>query len=398
VAVYRTAFSAATEPTQLVNELCAQLQARRPASVSFVFAPQSQLRLLGQSTSLLATSNCWVGGSSCLAGLTEQHLSLGQSQVAVLQIDDAAGAYGVGFAELTLEQPLDSLIRNILRQALEHAGRPAERPSLIWVCQPPGHEELVLHAIQQVVGVDVPIFGGSSADDEVSGLWCQFAQGHCAGNLFAILAMFPSDTVEGYFTCGYGLAGPSAVVTAVEGRRLLQLDGRPARDLYFEWLGRPYNPAEPMILARCALTPLARVVETIAGLPILLVSHPATQEPDGSLTLFSRVELGERVHLLQTLDVNFSQRAAMVAATVVRRLLGQQLLPKAALITFCAGCMLTMRSQIPELLMCLRRELPEVPFVVTFFFGEQGIFADGQSRHGNLMISAVVFGGAHANT
>jgi hypothetical protein len=62
-----------------------------------------------------------------------------------------------------------------------------------------------------------------------------------------------------------------------------------------------------------------------------------------------------------------------------------------ALVVYCAGCMLTVESEMDKVVESVRTMLPETPFAGTFTFGEQGCFVSGDSYHGNLMISVVVF-------
>jgi hypothetical protein len=57
--------------------------------------------------------------------------------------------------------------------------------------------------------------------------------------------------------------------------------------------------------------------------------------------------------------------------------------------------MLAVRAEIEQVQRSLTEALPGLPYLVAFTFGEQGCFADGYNRHGNLMISAVLFGQQH---
>jgi len=62
-----------------------------------------------------------------------------------------------------------------------------------------------------------------------------------------------------------------------------------------------------------------------------------------------------------------------------------------ALVIFCAGCMLTIRDELDDVVASLREVLDGVPFLGCFTFGEQGCFVGGENCHGNLMISVTVF-------
>ena len=62
-----------------------------------------------------------------------------------------------------------------------------------------------------------------------------------------------------------------------------------------------------------------------------------------------------------------------------------------ALVIYCAGCMLTVQDEMEEVAAEVREALGGKPFLGAFTFGEQGCFTGGENRHGNLMISVVVF-------
>ena len=68
-----------------------------------------------------------------------------------------------------------------------------------------------------------------------------------------------------------------------------------------------------------------------------------------------------------------------------------------AIIVYCAGCMLAVKDNLTEVQRAIKAELGNIPFIITFTFGEQGCFIDGSNRHGNLMISAVLIGAQDAN-
>ena len=54
--------------------------------------------------------------------------------------------------------------------------------------------------------------------------------------------------------------------------------------------------------------------------------------------------------------------------------------------------MLAVKDQLETIHASILKKAQGLPFLVAFTFGEQGCFPDGKSRHGNLMISATVFG------
>ena len=128
---------------------------------------------------------------------------------------DEEGDYGVGVA-LVNDDPRASGAEAI-QKAIINAGRPGEPPDLVWINGVPGHEEAVLTGIQDVLGPDVPIAGGSSADNTVEGYWQQFADGQVYTNAVIVTAMYPSTSTYLAFHSGYSPTETKGRVTKSQG-------------------------------------------------------------------------------------------------------------------------------------------------------------------------------------
>ena len=129
-------------------------------------------------------------------------------------IADVSGDYGVGVA-LVDDDP-QATGAEAIQKAIANAERPGEPPDLVWINGVPGHEEAVLIGIQDILGPDVPIAGGSSADNHVAGNWEQFANGKVYKDAVIVTAMYPSTTAYLAFHSGYS---PSATKGSGNQRR-----------------------------------------------------------------------------------------------------------------------------------------------------------------------------------
>jgi hypothetical protein len=311
----------------------------------------------------------------------------------VLAIADPEGSYGVGCAEIA--EDAGRAGQRALLGALEQAGRSGEAPGLVWLSSPPGQEERVLEGMHEVFGHDVPIIGGSAADDAVSGRWKQFANGTVHEAAVVATVMFPSCWVGFAYRSGFTPTEQSARVTHAEGRTVLSLDGRPAAEVYDVWTGGSLGWAPGMaenVMEKTTLLPVGRVADTIHEVPYFLLSHPHMVTADGALTFFTELREGEELVLMRGSQDGLVQRAGRVAqaAVVAADAKGREV--SGALIVYCAGCMLAIRSDVERVVGDLCGALGNRPFLGTFTFGEQGCFRRGGNRHGNLMVSAVVFG------
>lgn len=331
-----------------------------------------------------------IGGTSFRGVMTEAgfHGHEGPG-LALLGIHDPAGSYGVGTEPLG-KDPL-AAAQAALDEALAQASRPGEVPAIIWMAAAPGQEERLIRGIEELVGPNVPIAGGSTADNDVSGKWRQFANGTVHEDAVVLSAMFPSEEVIFAFHSGYEPTEHQGTVTRAEGRILREIEGRPAIDVYDEWTHGGFSRTEGDVLTKTNMHPLGTPVGTIGSIPYFRLSHPARLEEDGALALFSDIEEGDEVTLMEgTLD-NLVSRPGYVAQTALALHSATPDDVHGALVICCAGCLLGMQERMPEVSAHLQAALGGKPFLGAFTFGEQGCFLGGENCHGNLMISVLMF-------
>jgi len=333
------------------------------------------------------------GGTSCQGVMTDEGMASEEGHgLALMGIADGEGAYGVGAADIG-DAPREAASRAV-QEALNNAGRPGQVPQMLWLMAAPGVEEELIAGIQQLLGTKVPIMGGSSADNAVAGNWKQFANGNVYENAVVIAAIFSSADVDYSFHSGYEPTAKRGKVTRAEGRLLYEIDGKPAAQVYNDWIGGELDEELEQggnILAKTTLYPLGRVVGTIEGTPYFQLSHPDGLAPQGGLTLFSTVEAGDELILMTGTVDSLISRAGRVGQAVQDSAVSDRKKIMGSLVIYCAGCMLTVQERIDE----VAREMGDVlggqPYIGAFTFGEQGCFIGGENRHGNLMISVVTF-------
>jgi len=334
-----------------------------------------------------------VGGTSCLGVMTAEGFHHGEGlQAAVLAIEDAEGAYGVGAADLGNDPRAAG--RLATEQALATAGREGEVPAMIWMTAAPGVEEAVLEGIADVVGPRVPVTGGSSADDNLSGQWQQFAGRQTYRNAATVAVLFPARGIVCAFHSGYTPSAHRGRVTRAEGRVIAEIDGRPAAEVYDHWtdgLLSGLSEGERNILSLTTMHPLGHEVGVISDLPQYQLAHPEAITDNGGLKLFCRLEPGEDIVLMTGSRESLVTRVSRVArAAAARGGIAREDIA-GALVVYCAGAMLAVRDDMQRVTAQLREALGGAPFLGAFTFGEQGCFSEGCSRHANLMISVVLF-------
>ncbi|HHM06352.1 MAG TPA: hypothetical protein ENJ19_11530 [Gammaproteobacteria bacterium] len=333
------------------------------------------------------------GGTSCLGVMTEEGFhGRDGSGLGLFGVRDPDGRYGVGAA--VLGSDARRAAKAAMRQALTQADCAGEVPALVWLTAAPGQEEQVIAGISEVIGRDVPIVGGSAADNTVTGNWRQLANGEVFSDAVTVAAMFPSRELLWGFHSGYEPTAKRGTVTRAEGRTLLEIDGQPAARVYNDWCGGEFSDvlgSGGNVLARTTLHPLAREVGKVGGVPYYQLSHPDAVTAQDGLSLFTDIAEGDDIVFMEGTVDSLVSRAGRVAAAALDTYDARADEVAGALVVYCAGCMLTVQDRMDEVVEGLRSALPGTPFLGLFTFGEQGCFVGGENRHGNLMISVLLF-------
>jgi hypothetical protein len=330
-----------------------------------------------------------LGGSS-FGGVMTHRGALDSTSIGVLLIEDS-GDFGVASARLDNDAACTA--ERLLLQALANCGCSGELPELIWIYQPPGHEEAVIEGLRRVVGDRCPIVGGSSADNAVEGRWRQLGPAGPMSDGLVVGVLLPSSRIGYAFQSGYEPAGPSGVITAASGREIISIDGKPAAGVYNEWIGG--RIAQQLLhggslLAATTLVPLATDSGCVDGVSHHLLMHPEMATSTGGLRTFRNAESGARLYSMKGDRGRLVDRAGRVAGQAVRMLRPSRADAAGALVVYCGGCKMAIGEDIHKVSAAIADKLGDAPFIGCFTFGEQGRFLD-RNVHGNLMISAVVF-------
>jgi len=345
-----------------------------------------------------------LGGTSCSGAMNEAGLG-GNGSIGLLLVQDPDGDYGSAGVEL--EGDAADCAERALHAALEDADCAGELPELIWIYQAPGQEEGVMEGLRRVVGDRCPIIGGSSADNAVAGRWRQLGPDGAMRNGLVVGVLFSSGGIGYAFQGGYEPNGPSGVVTRigyspagdsgiatkVRSRRIISIDNEPAAEVYNRWVGGSLSEkvdAGGNILTDTTMFPLGIDAGRIEDVTHFLLIHPEEITSDGALSTFASVEEGTRLYSMRGNKNRLVERAGRVAAAAVSSLGSADRLA-GGLIVYCAGCMLAVDDQMDRVSVAVAESLDGKPFVGCFTFGEQGLVLD-RNAHGNLMISAIVFG------
>lgn len=346
-----------------------------------------QLRLLSSNTPIQ-------GGTSCFGVMTENGFHTRNNKgLGILGICDPEGSYGVGIAD-SKNSPEKAAIR-ALDQALIQAKRPGEVPIVIIISIHPGYEDQVIRTIEEHVGSNVPIIGGTSADNDMTGQWKQFANDTVASEAISIAAIFPSADIGYAFHSGYEPTNHAGIVTRADGRILYEIDHKPAALVYNNWTKGIANNIlryGGSLVPAATFSPLGNQVVQIGGIPYYRLAYPTEVLENKALKLFAEVVEGSDVVLMKGTHDSLSTRCGRVASVAIESAPFKAEEVQGALVLFCTGCMLAIQDRMSESVTGLNSILKDAPFLCAFTLGEQGCFLGGENRHGNLMIAVLTFG------
>ncbi len=260
----------------------------------------------------------------------------------------------------------------------------------------PGFEELLLEGIDDAFEGEAPaVYGGSAADDAIEGKWRVFLGTRVVREGFVLVGFSSRAGIFGSFVSGYTPTTTRGTVTSVRGRVVRTIDGRPAAAVYDAWTRGAITPQLEggVVLAPTTLHPLGRVVDKVGAVTRYLLSHPHEVLPDGSLSLFTDVKVGDELILMVGSESALVDRTQQAVGRAIGRE-GERTLSGAVLI-YCGGCVGALGERTGQIASGFDGVVSHAPFVGASTFGEVGCFTSAGkrvNRHGNLMCDAMVFG------
>jgi hypothetical protein len=337
------------------------------------------------------------GSTTCLGIMTNRGMiSKDSNSIGIIEFNlENSEVIGVGICK---EEDAILCARNACESSILKAELEGELPSYIWYMGAPGHEESLIKGIDKYFGTPVPFFGGSAADNDISGKWCFYNDKEIYSSGALLISFFTEDdkmTPLSSFHCGYTMQEKLGKVTKYIDREVIEIDGKRAISVYDEKTKNNFKDLKPgtNILQSSVLLPVGRLKHEVQNIPFYLLSHPATVTENGGFTLFTDVEIGDELFIMNASKESIKTRTSEVLSSLLDNNQVDLNRVSGVLVVFCAGLMLSIFEEngIDTVASGISKTLGDIPFLGTFSFGEQGRFVDNKSLHGNLMISVTVF-------
>ena len=332
----------------------------------------------------------------------KEDIDVGLHGVVVMTISTKDIDFGVGSASLSDHASALEMSKAALQEAILNAGKDlSQKPAIILITPTIGTEHKALEGVRELVGIDTVLLGGTAGGPNGQAIGNDQAYGK--GVSFAV---FYTDLPIGWvFESGFEKPDQfSGVVTKMDGRRIVEIDHKPAYEVYDGWLGgevtrlRQQGEKSDELRDFLSLHPLFRKRVSPDGTSYNVFSHPWAPNKDlitNGLNTTTDIKVGERVYLSYgTWEVLLnrigrlpedarSSNGGFTDKTQVLMSLG----------TICGGVMGVIpeeeRKKFPALINYTNNK---VPFIASFTWGEQGHLPGVGYQHSNLTTSFLVIG------
>lgn len=292
----------------------------------------------------------------------------------------------VGVAGSAKEYDARATGKKVALEALKAAGR-EDAPSYFYMVASPGEEESYLKGIAEVIG-RVPFFGGSAADNSISGAWSILCGDTSFADGVAVAFFYTDKKMANQFTGAYTETDHVGVITKVSGKRtLLEIDGVPAVEKYKQWTGQELDSLLGGNLLVTTITAPLGVKDRLGDL--IAIRHPMNGNEDLSMNIGNDLAVGTAI---MQMDGSVDQLISSVGDNleVLKNKADGSI--GAMHLVHCGGRRAGIGDRIEEVVSQIKANVGETPFICEFTFGEYGFEDDDKNTCGGLMLSFTSFG------
>lgn len=364
--------------------------AGKNANAKLVFAYMScDYKIKDVVRGLKEIYDCPVIGNTSFTGviMPEGYIGGDKPFVGIMVLCDPNMVVGVGFADRKAYQSARDAGESATKHARAMTKMPYnDEPDVMYMTASPTEEEFFLKGANRVIG-RVPLFGGSAADNTISGNWSLYLDNKVTNEGVAVALFYMKGGFVNEFTGAYRETSDMGIITKVEGtRQLVTIDGVPAVKKYAKW--RNMKPSELMgdkLLSATITSPLG-VKDRLGDL--IAIRHPMFANEDYSMNIGANLSTGTTVIRM---EATVDELISSVGETLKK--LNERLTKPVVCyhLVHCGGRRAGIDARINEVYEEIKKNTNGVPFIMEFTFGEYGYVDDGRNTTGGLMLSFTAF-------
>ena len=280
--------------------------------------------------------------------------------------------------------------RRVAKEAISKVKGEDVEPDFFFMSASPANEEEYLEGIQDVIG-NVPVFGGSAADNTVEGKWSILNDGEAFADGVTIAIFYTKGEMKNLYTGAYHETNNVGVITKVRDERtLVEIDHEPALKKYAEWTGKSIESLMGNnLLTETICAPLG-VKDPIGK--VTAVRHPMFGNDDLSMNIGANLAENTAV-----IELSNTPEGILKANEETINNLNKLMVSEANsyFLVHCGGRRLGLAlSQIEDKIYPeVKKVIPDKEFLMVFTFGEYGMGDHSSNTVGGLSLSYTAFGG-----
>ncbi len=199
-------------------------------TLAICFISKSQDR--SAITAILDAEGIAVFGCTTNGEFIDEETETGSAAILLLDINKE---YFEIYFEEYLEKNYREVASSIARQAKARFSTPA---FLVGISDAATDGEEILHGFEDVIGLDVNVFGGAAGDDYSFTETVVFCNDKESKNGIVCIALDETKIdIKGIATCGWKAVGTEKIVTKSEGNHVYTIDNIPALDITVKYGG-----------------------------------------------------------------------------------------------------------------------------------------------------------------
>ncbi len=280
--------------------------------------------------------------------------------------------------------------RRVAKEAISKVKGEDVEPDFFFMSASPANEEEYLEGIQDIIG-NVPVFGGSAADNTVEGKWSILNDGEAFADGVTIAIFYTKGEMKNLYTGAYHETNNVGVITKVRDERtLVEIDHEPALKKYAEWTGKSIESLMGNnLLTETICAPLG-VKDPIGK--VTAVRHPMFGNDDLSMNIGANLAENTAV-----IELSNTPEGILKANEETINNLNKLMVSEANsyFLVHCGGRRLGLAlSQIEDKIYPeVKKVIPNKEFLMVFTFGEYGMGDHSSNTVGGLSLSYTAFGG-----
>jgi len=275
--------------------------------------------------------------------------------------------------------------------------RQMSHPQAILLSSTPGAEEGILETIA-LEFPGVPVYGGTAADDALAGEWKVMSRDGSSGTGVSVVGISESVKLGASMLGPYSETTKKVIATKTEGRRVFEIDGKPAADWVYNWIGPEVEQQYKnggLILPQTAQKPIGFKK---AGGSVVTNHLAAFGGEEKYIDFFAPIPEGAELVVMDSGEgpatgYSAALERAFHEAKKQGSLNGAD--PKAGLLIFCGGMAIAVGDNLDAGLTSkdFSSKVDKLPMLGCTCFGEQAYLEkEKENVQRNLSVGMILFG------